>query len=69
MWRFYERATIKIPASITRMPKNLIAETSSFKNLIDPSVVIKNTTLANIGYARERSLKLNTRSQITNDKA
>lgn len=59
---------MKIPASITTIPAILIKETSSFKNFIDPSVVNRKTIVANIGYARERSLNVRTLSHIKNEK-
>lgn len=49
------------------IPNILVAEMFSFKKSIDPIVVNKKTTAANMGYDLERSLKVSTLSQIKKD--
>lgn len=51
------------------MPITLKIEIFSFKKIIDPKVVNRKTIVAKIGYALERSLKVNTLSQIMKEVA
>jgi len=57
-----------MPISIIIIPINLRRETLSSRKIIDPAVVSKNTMVAKIGYALDKSLKLKTRSQMINER-
>lgn len=59
---------MKIPTNIIAIPTTLAADTFSLKRSIEPKVVNKKTMVANMGYARDRSLKDKTLNQITKDK-
>lgn len=57
-----------MPISIMIMPKILSGETFSLRKTIEPAVVKIKTIVAKMGYARDKSLKVNTLNQIIKER-